>query len=94
VRELSILDHPEWKRDTVIAIRNGQIDIGYEEQMVISAWGEPQMKVPNILFNGLLYEEWSYVIKRNTKVFIDVQRNVAIIQTPEMIYTSKSSDRE
>lgn len=94
VRELSFLDHPEWRRDTIIAIRNGQIDIGYEEQMVISAWGEPQLKLPNIMFNGLLYEEWSYLIKRNTKVFIDAQRNVAIIQTPEMIYTSKSSDRK
>ena len=93
VRELSILDNPEWRKDMVIAIRDGQIDIGYEELMVIAAWGEPQLKLPNIMFNGLLYEEWSYIIKRNTKVFLDADRNVAIIHTPEMIYTSKSSNR-
>lgn len=93
VRELSILDHPEWRGDKVLAIRDGQIDIGYVELMVIAAWGEPQLKLPNIMFNGLLYEEWSYVIKRNTKVLIDADRIVAIIQTPEMTYTSKSSDR-
>lgn len=93
VRELSILDHPEWRGDKVLAIRDGQIDIGYVELMVIAAWGEPQLKLPNIMFNGLLYEEWSYVIKRNTKVLIDADRTVAIIQTPEMTYTSKSSDR-
>ena len=91
-RELSILDHPEWRRDKVFAIRDGQIDIGYEELMVIAAWGEPQQKLSNIMFNGLLYEEWSYLIKRNTKVLIDADRTVAIIQTPEMIYTSKSSN--
>lgn len=93
VRELSILDHPEWRGNKVLAIRDGQIDIGYEELMVIAAWGEPQLKLPNIMFNGLLYEEWSYVIKRNTKVLIDADRIVAIIQTPEMTYTSKSSNR-
>lgn len=93
VRELSILDHPEWRGNKVLAIRDGQIDIGYEELMVIAAWGEPQLKLPNIMFNGLLYEEWSYVIKRNTKVLIDADRTVAIIQTPEMTYTSKSSNR-
>ena len=93
VRELSILDHPEWRRDKVIAIRDGQIDIGYEELMLIAAWGEPQLKLPNIMFNGLLYEEWSYLIKRNTKVLLDADRTVAIIQTPEMTYTAKSSNR-
>ena len=93
VRELSILDHPEWRRDRIRAIREGQIDIGFEELMVISSWGEPQLKIQNIMFNGLLYEEWSYLIKLNTKVYIDATRRVAIIQTPEMTYTSKSSNR-
>lgn len=93
VRELSILDHPEWRRDKIRAIRGGQIDIGFEELMLISSWGEPQLKIQNIMFNGLLYEEWSYLIKRNTKVYIDANRKVAIIQTPEMTYTSKSSNR-
>ncbi|MCH8927597.1 MAG: hypothetical protein IIB39_02650 [Candidatus Marinimicrobia bacterium] len=93
VRELSILDHPEWRRDRIRAIREGQIDIGFEELMVISSWGEPQLKIQNIMFNGLLYEEWSYLIKLNTKVYIDATRKVAIIQTPEMTYTSKSSNR-
>ena len=93
VRELSILDHPEWRRDRIREIREGQIDIGFEELMVISSWGEPQLKIQNIMFNGLLYEEWSYLIKLNTKVYIDATRKVAIIQTPEMTYTSKSSNR-
>lgn len=93
VREISILDHPEWRRDKIRAIRKGQIDIGFEELMVISAWGEPQLKLPNIMFNGLLYEEWSYLIKRNTKVYINADRNVAIIQTAEMVYTSKATNR-
>jgi len=93
VRELAILDHPEWRRDNIAAIRAGQIDIGYDDLMVISSWGEPQLKVQNVLFNGLLYEQWSYLIKRNTKVYINRERKVAIIQTPEMTYINSPSKR-
>ena len=93
VRELSILDHPEWRRDNIVAIRAGQIDIGYDDLMVISSWGEPQLKVQNVLFNGILYEQWSYLIKRNTKVYINRERKVAIIQTPEMTYINSPSRR-
>jgi len=92
-RELAILDHPEWRREKIRAIRDGQIDIGYNELMLISAWGEPQVKLQNVNFNGVLYEEWSYLIKRNTKVYIDAGRKVAIIQTPEMTYMKNSSNR-
>lgn len=92
-RELTILDHPEWRKDKIRAIRDGRIDIGYEEDMAIAAWGIPQQKLQNVSFNGKLYEQWTYIIKNNTKLFIDSNRKVAIIQTSEMTYFRKASQR-
>ena len=93
IRELTILDHPEWRADKIRAIRAGRIDIGYEAVMVIAAWGSPQQKIQNVSFHGQLYEEWTYYIKKNTKVFINSDRKVAIIQTSQMTYFSKAPER-
>ena len=93
LRELKILNHPEWRKDKIRAIRDGRIDIGYEDEMVTASWGIPQLKVQNVSYNGLLYEEWTYIIKNNTKIFIDSDRKVAIIQTSEMTYFRKASQR-
>jgi len=93
-RELNILDHPQWRKDKIRAIRDGRIDIGYEDDMVIAAWGIPQQKLQNVSFNGALYEEWTYIIKNNTKIYINSDRNVAIIQTSEMTYFKRASRRD
>ncbi len=93
LRELNILDHPEWREDKIRAIRDGRIDIGYEDDMAIAAWGIPQQKIHNVSFNGKLYEEWTYIIKNNTKLFIDSDRKIAIIQTSEMTYFTRASQR-
>lgn len=92
-RELTILDHPEWRKDKIRAIRDGRIDIGYEDIMAIAAWGIPQQKIQNVSFNGKLYEEWTYIIKNNTKLYIDSDRKLAIIQTSEMTYFKRASRR-
>jgi len=94
LRELTILDHPEWRKDKIRAIRDGRIDIGYEEDMATAAWGIPQQKLKNVNFNGKLYEQWTYIIKNNTKLFIDSDRKVAIIQTSEMTYFKRASRRD
>ncbi len=93
IRELTILDHPEWRADKIRAIRTGRIDIGYEDIMVIAAWGRPEQKIQNVSFHGQLYEEWTYYIKKNTKVFINSERKVAIIQTSQMTYFNKAPER-
>ena len=61
--------------------------------MAIAAWGIPQQKIQNVSFNGKLYEEWTYIIKNNTKLFIDSDRKIAIIQTSEMTYFTRASQR-
>ena len=92
-RELAILDHPEWRGDRVRAIRNGRIDIGFEDLMVTAAWSDPQIVRYNVEFNGELFEEWTYFIKKNTKVYINNDRKVAVIQTPQMIYQRRAAER-
>lgn len=92
-REIKILDHPEWRNDKIRAIRDGRIDIGFEDEMAIAAWGNPQQKIQNVSFNGNLYEEWLYIIKNNTKIFIGSDRRIAIIQTSEMTYFTRASQR-
>ena len=93
IRELSILDHPEWRGDRVRAIRSGRIDIGFEDLMVTAAWSDPQIVRYNVEFNGELFEEWTYFIKKNTKVYINNDRKVAVIKTPRMTYQRRASER-
>ncbi len=92
-RELAILDHPEWRGDKVRAIRNGRIDIGFEDLMVTAAWSDPQIVRYNVDFNGELLEEWTYFIKNDTKVYINIDRKVAVIQTPQMTYQRRAAER-
>ena len=92
-RELAILEHPEWRGDKVRAIRNGRIDVGFEDLMVTAAWSDPQIVRYNVEFNGELFEEWTYFIKKNTKVYINIDRKVAVIQTPQMTYQRRAAER-